>query len=310
MALAHDMGKKALAEHIKRMKVYGTVADTGIRELHKVRYETWGNPFISIVVCSVGNLEYMKKLITSLFEKARYSNFEVIIVDRDASDETLLSYYRRMENIRKNIKVFINENLATMHSMRNYGASMAKGDYILFLDSNLEVMDFTAIGDMLGMCIREDVGIVSGVLYNDNQTTFQKGMLVGVNGVATYMHRGVKKGDRSYMMLNRANTNHSAVSASCMLVKTSLYNKVGGFSDKYKTDITDIDFCLRIRELNYYITCVADAGWYYHRISYKSNPKDVQQDTNLFAVLWSNVLIGGDPFYNPNFVKDGDIFAV
>ncbi|MBQ8412385.1 MAG: hypothetical protein IJX12_02100, partial [Lachnospiraceae bacterium] len=71
-----------------------------------------------------------------------------------------------------------------------------------------------------------------------------------------------------------------------------------------------IDFCLRIRELNYYITCVADAGWYYHRISYKSNPKDVQQDTNLFAVLWSNVLIGGDPFYNPNFVKDGDIFAV
>ncbi|MBQ8413025.1 MAG: glycosyltransferase, partial [Lachnospiraceae bacterium] len=242
MALAHDMGKKALAEHIKRMKVYGTVADTGIRELHKVRYETWGNPFISIVVCSVGNLEYMKKLITSLFEKARYSNFEVIIVDRDASDETLLSYYRRMENIRKNIKVFINENLATMHSMRNYGASMAKGDYILFLDSNLEVMDFTAIGDMLGMCIREDVGIVSGVLYNDNQTTFQKGMLVGVNGVATYMHRGVKKGDRSYMMLNRANTNHSAVSASCMLVKTSLYNKVGGFSDKYKTDITDVDF--------------------------------------------------------------------
>ncbi len=304
------MSKKALSAHLERMKVYATASHTDTLGLYKVVYETPGNPLLSIIVSAVSSIEHMEKLLKSLFERTRYSNFEVLIIDDQTDDGDRLSFYRSMEAQRKNIHVVTNGSLDSISAKRNYGASIAKGEYLFFLDSNLEMMTPTTLGDMLGVCIQERTGAVSGTIYNDNNTVHHKGIVLGVNGVATYLHQGVRKGDTSYMMLNRANTNHSAVSGCCMMVKKVLYDKVGGFSDKFRTNLTDIDFCLKLRELNYYVTAVADANWCYHSV--KNTPADtaIRIDTNLFEILWSNILTNGDPFYNPNFTKEGNIFAL
>ena len=120
-------------------------------------------------------------------------------------------------------------------------------------------------------------------------------------------------------MHNRVNENFSAVSASCLLVKRDLFEKIGGFSDKFKTDIADVDFCLRVRQHNKLIVGAADAGWYYHNtqsstkidtITKESTERIIRQDENLFKVLWKQFLDQGDPYYNPNFTKEGNPFAL
>lgn len=304
------MSKKALSAHLKRMHIYATANHTDIMGLYKVVYETPGNPLISIIISAVGSIEHMKKLLTSLFERTRFSNFEVIIIDSETEDDEKLSFYRYMEAQRKNIHVVTNSSLESISEKRNYGASISKGEYLFFLDSNLEMMSSSAIGDMLGLCMQEHVGAVSGTMFSDNNTIHHKGIVVGVNGVATFLHQGTKKGDVSYLMLNRANTNHSAVSGCCMMVKKTLYEKVGGFSDKFKTSLTDIDFCLKLREYNFYNVAVADATWYYHSVTNVPSEKSINIDTNLFEILWSNILAKGDPFYNPNFSRQGNIFSL
>lgn len=316
---AKEAGRKALADHIKRMKEYATVSHTDMWGIYKVNYDTPGNPFISIVISGGDDMATMKRCINPLFEKTRYSNFEIIIVCTKLDNPAIPKFYSDLERQRKNIRVVSNVDLQSMSAIRNYGASLANGDYILFLDNNTEIIDSTAIGEMLGVCMRKEVGAVGGTLYTDSNATFHKGIAVGINGVGTYLYQGVKKGEFGYLMHNRVNENFSALSASCLLVKKEIFRAVGGFSEKFQTDIADIDFGLRICQYNKLLVGVADAGWYYHKptqpikIEAKAREEAEQlarQEEELFSILWGQQLSSGDPYYNPNFKKEGSPFTL
>ncbi len=316
---AKEAGRKALADHIKRMKEYATVSHTDMWGIYKVNYDTPGNPFISIVISGGDDMATMKICINPLFEKTRYSNFEIIIVCAKLDNPAIPKFYSDLERQRKNIRVVSNVDLQSMSAIRNYGASLANGDYILFLDNNTEIIDSTAIGEMLGVCMRKEVGAVGGTLYTDSNATFHKGIAVGINGVGTYLYQGVKKGEFGYLMHNRVNENFSALSASCLLVKKEIFRAVGGFSEKFQTDIADIDFGLRICQYNKLLVGVADAGWYYHKptqpikIEAKAREEAEQlarQEEELFSILWGQQLSSGDPYYNPNFKKEGSPFTL
>ncbi len=316
---AKEAGRKALIDHIKRMEEYATVAHTDMWGIYKVNYDTPGNPFISIVIPGGDDMATMKKCINPLFEKARYSNFEIIIVCTELVNPAMPKFYSDLERQRRNIRVVTDASLQNMAAVRNYGASFAKGGYILFLDNNTEIIDSTAIGEMLGNCMRKEVGAVGGTLYTDNNTIFHKGIAIGVNGVGTYLYQGIKKGGFGYLMHNRVNENFSALSASCLLVKKSVFQAVGGFSEKFQTDIADIDFGLRVCQHNKLLVGVADAGWYYHKptqpIKIDASAREeaehlARQDETLFSILWGQQLSSGDPFYNPNFKKEGSPFTL
>ena len=321
---AREAGRLALAEHLKRMGYYATVAHTDMWGIYKVTYETLGNPILSIVMPGGKDIALMKKCLMPLYEKARYSNFEIIIVDniKNISQEKSV-YYHKLESKRKNVKVVSYEGTDGISGIRNHGASFAAGDYILFLDSNIEIIDPTAIGEMLGICMRgEDVGAVGGTIYDDRNITCYEGMAIGVNGPYSIMYKGVRKDDFGYLMHNRVNFDCSAVSASCLMVRKSLFDKVGGFSDKFRTELVDIDFCLRLRELNKLIVCAADAGWSCHTVTTagaqaaketpfaESEEALAKREEDLFHILWAQILKDGDPYYNPNFIRNGDLFAL
>ena len=302
-----EIGKKALAAHLERLRQYATVAHTDLDGIYRVMYETPGNPFISIIVCGGNDAALMEKNLVPLFELARYSSFEVIVADAYSENPDMQRFYRNMERIRKNIKVIPANGMVSKAQLRNFGASKSTGDYLLFLDGEVELMDAAAIGDMLGICMREDVGIVSGVLYNDVGEIYRSAFVIGLNGMISCPYAGLRSRDLGYLMLNRMNIDCSAVSGSCMLVKRSLYEKLGGFSEKFKSELADADFCLRARELRFTIVCAADAGWYYHG---KENDSYDRDDENLFEILWSRVLTAGDPFYNINFTRNGAPFSL
>lgn len=316
---AKEAGKKALAAHINRMGEYATVSHTDMWGIYKVTYDTPGNPFLSIIIPGSNDTALMKSCINPLYEKSRYSNFEIIIVCSEKADSDMVKFYANLEYQRRNVRVVTDTSLEGMSDIRNYGIALAQSEYILFLDNNIEIMDAAAIGEMLGICMRKEVGAVSGTLYTDTGATFHKGIAVGLNGVGTYLYQGIKKDEFGYLMHNRVNENFSAVSASCLLVKKSLLVKIGGFSDKFKTDIADIDLCLRIRQYNKLIVSVANAGWHYHDLPNTTKPlaevkeeteRLIRQDENLFEILWSQFLRDGDPYYNPNFTRVGNPFTL
>lgn len=314
-----EMAKRALAAHIRRTNLYATLGVTEIPGINKVNYETPGNPYISIIIPGCDNIEVIDRLLKPLFELARYSNFEIIIIDREGSDQMLLKYYQRMESIRKNISVIVNRSAENMSAIRNFGALRSKGEYLLFLDSNIEIISPGAIGEMLGICMRPEVGAVSGTLYTSNNTVYNQGYVVGVNGYFDNLYRGLRKGAFGYLMQNRTNRDLSAIPSSCMMVKKSVFVEAGGFFEAFEDELAAVDLCLRIRELNKLIVCACDATWCYHtdykyelRELIKPEAKIEEEPTSeqLFEAKWQEILEEGDPYYNKNFAKDGELFSL
>lgn len=306
---AREAGKRALQAHINRCGCFATVNHSDIAEIFKVTYDTPGNPLLSIVVMGGNQRAIIEKCVGPLFEKTRYSDFELIIVNPYSDDTSLQKFYAKLEATRRNIRVVEYDGAHEVSLMRNYGAAKSKGEYILFLDYGVEKLEVTAVKEMLGHCMRKDVGVVGGALFGDNGATISQGIAVGINGPYCHLYKGIRRGDLGYLMHNRANCNYSAVSGACMMVKTELFRGIGGFSEKFKTELGCVDFCLRIREHGYLIVCVADAAWHlYGEAISKSTDYDTyfEREKGLFEILWSNIIASGDPYYNPNFTKNGD----
>lgn len=299
--LRSEMGRKAVEEHLKRMDVFATVSHSDMPGIYKIAYDTPANPLLSIIIVGNDNVEDMKKCIQSLYEKARYSNFEIIVVDRYEGNEELNKFYRRMENMRRNIHVVSESDELSVSRLRVKGASFAVGDYMLFLDGNTEVMDVTAMGEMLGICMRSEVGAVGGILYGDNQAVYKSCYAVGADGRFDDVYKGIKRGDRGYMMKNRITSECSAVSSSCMMVKRELFYRIGGFSDKFETELADIDFCLRVIQHGFCVVMAADAGWYIHNTYSLDNRKIPSEELDLFNILWGQYISKGDRYLSNRF---------
>lgn len=297
-----EIGRKAVEEHLNRMGVLATVAHSEMPGIYKVTYDTPGNPFLSIVIVGANNPDTMKKCILPLYERARYSNFEIIIVDRYEGNETLNKFYRSMESTRRNIHIKSESDELSVPRLREKGAAAAMGDYLLFIDAETEVMQATAIGEMLGICMRNEVGAVGGILYGDNDSTYKSCYAVGKDGQLLDVYKGLKRGDKSYMMRNRISSECSAVSASCMMVKRELFHRVGGFSEKFDSWIADIDFCLRVIQRGLVVVMAADAGWYIHNIYSLETVKPSSEEMDLFDILWGQYIATGDRYLSNHFL--------
>lgn len=304
-------GKKALTEHLQRLGYFATVSLTDRKGIYHVIYDTPGNPLLSIVVTSGGNPEILEKCLMPLFERTRYSNFEIMIVDGEVDNE-MLTYYRKLEMMHKNMRVVICRDKKGLAAKRNYGASFAKGDYILFLDGNVEIMESTAISEMIGCCMRDEIGAAGGMLYAENGATVSSGIVIRGDGMFMDVYRGVRKGVYGYLMHNRMNCDYSAVSAACLMVKKKLFDALGGFQTDLSEGLSEVDFCLKIWEQQKIVVSVAGAGWcrHIHGAPGKQTEPQSEEWTARMLEAHANYLEKGDPYYNQNFATKGEPFAL
>lgn len=305
-----ECNRYALESHIKRMCIYGRVSGDNRGDFNTIIYETPGNPLVSVVISSVADTDKLKKLALAFYEGVRYSNFEIIVVECNTKDKKRIAFLQRMEEQRKNFRVVFIETPGDILKMRNTGAGACKGEYILFLDSNIQIRSPYALGYMLGMCMQDRVGIVGGTLITPDNYIWEKGQALGLNGICASLSRGNMEDVPGYMNHNWVNTNHEVVGNSCIMVKRALYNIIGGYSCNFTTYVGEVDFCLKVRERGYRIAALAEAKWTYCRYDRPDSEEEREHDENLFRIMWDGVLTRGDEYYNPNFSRNKEEYSL
>ena len=149
-------------------------------------------------------------------------------------------------------------------TINNFGFKFAKGDYIMLLNNDVELITSDIFQSMLGFCMRPEVGIVGAkLLYNDH-TVQHAGVLVGAGGLADHVFKGIHEDDPGYMGRAISSQDVSAVTAACLLVKRSVYEEVGGLEDEFQVAFNDVDFCLKVRKAGYLIVYDADVKLFHY----------------------------------------------
>ncbi|MCC6094360.1 MAG: glycosyltransferase family 2 protein, partial [Eubacterium sp.] len=98
----------------------------------------------------------------------------------------------------------------------------------------------------------------------------------------------------------------NAVTAACMMVKRKVFEQAGGLDEDFKVAFNDIDFCLRVRKLGYLVVYDANAEFYHFESKSRGSDNTeekrarFQSEINRFADRWKDILVKGDPCYNPN----------
>ena len=302
---AYDAGKEAIEEHLKRCQTEGEVSLTDNLGFYRVKYKISGNPLISILIPNKDQKETLDKCLRSIEKLTDYDNYEIIIIENNSTEKETFEYYNEISKKEK-IRVIYWQGEFNYSAINNFGAGHARGDYLLLLNNDMEVINGDWLQEMLSHCQREEVGAVGARLYYPDDTVQHAGIIIGIGGVAGSVFVGMKRGYTGYMHRASIQQDLSAVTAACMLIKRSVFEEVGGLEEKLQIAFNDVDLCLRIRKKGYLIVYDPYVELYHYE-SKTRGPEDTKEKVRRFQSEieymrshWISILKNGDPAYNPN----------
>lgn len=309
---AIEAGKRAVTDSLTRVGLNATVESSpAFPTIYKINYEIVGNPKISIIIPNKDSLKLLANCVDSIVKLSTYENFEIIIVENNSTTDEIYEYYKLVEQLDM-VKVIHFKEPFNYSRINNFAAGEATGDYLLFLNNDIEIITPSWIEELLMYTQRQDVGATGAKLYYGNNLVQHHGVVVGAgpDGVAIHSFAGEGRTAVGYMGRLYYAQNVSAVTAACMLMKKSVFEEIGGFDEKLAVAYNDVDLCLKIREKGYLIVCNPFAeAYHYESISRGYEEKQGNQDRFQTEVKymkdkWRHVLEKEDPFYNPNVSKE------
>lgn len=316
--------KGAVADHLRRhgFTHFQITSTRAFETIFKIRYEIIGNPMISIVIPNKDHAADLKRCITSILEKSTYENYEIVIVENGSETKEIFEYYTSLKEY-DNIRVVTYEkpegqNGFNYSAVNNFGVKQTKGDYILLLNNDTEVITVNWMEELLMYAQREDVGAAGAKLYYGNKTIQHAGVVLqlGAHRTAGHSHYGQSRENLGYMGRLCYAQNVSAVTGACLLVKKSLFEEVGGLDESFAISLNDVDFCLKLREKGL-LNVFTPFAELYHYESVSRGLDDsgekaerYNRESAHFREKWKTVLEKGDPYYNPNFSLDRSDFAL
>lgn len=302
---AYEAGMRAVKENLERNGDEADVTQSKDYGFYKVIYKVKEKSLVSIIIPNKDNRDILKKCIDSVLQKSTYDNYEIIVVENNSTEKETFEYYKEIEKDDR-IRVIKWEQGFNFSAINNFAVKHANGEYIIFLNNDIEVKTPSWIEGMLGNAQRSDVGIVGCRLIYPDNTIQHAGVVIGIGGIAANIFTNLPAARSGYMHRASTQVDYSAVTAACMMISKSLFERIGGFEEKLTVAFNDIDLCLRVREENYLV--VYDA--YVEMIHYESKTRgteDTQEKVRRFQseieymrTRWIDILKNGDPYYNPN----------
>ncbi len=313
---AFEAGRRAVQAHYDRMGIPAKVSMGRYPGLYRTRYAWKEQPLVSILIPNKDHVQDLDKCIRSIEEQSSYRNYEYVILENNSELPETFEYYRNLEAENKKARVARWEGGFHFAAINNFGAGLAKGEYLLLLNNDTEMIGPDCIRELLGYCMREDVGVVGARLYYGDDTIQHAGVVLGFGGIAGHAFLGFGRGENGYFSRIICAQDYSAVTAACMMTKASVYRQVGGMTEDLAVAFNDIDYCMKVRKAGKLVVYNPYAELYHYE-SKSRGPEDSPQkqeryyrEMEYFVKKWKAELDAGDPYYNPNLTLSKADFSL
>ena len=308
---AYDAGARAIGAHYARVlpEIQIERIENGYTlGMYHTVFKFNEYPLISVIIPNKDHTDDLDKAIRSMIEKGTWPNLEFIVVENNSTEEKTWEYYKKIEKEYSQVKVVYYDGIFNYAKINNFGVRHARGEYYLFMNNDVELIEPDSLKEMMGYGQRNDVGAVGcRLLYEDN-TLQHAGVIVGEIGVAEHIFKKQIEG-MTYHARAMLTQDMSAVTAAVMLVKKKVFEKVEGFDERFAVAFNDIDICMKIREDKKLIVYAPYACFHHYESKSRGaedTPEKIERfinEVNLFNSKWRSFIENGDPYYNCNFSK-------
>ena len=235
---------------------------------------------VTAIIVNWNNKDVIVECIQSLLDQNR-NKIDIIISDNGSKDDSV-------EFIRKcfpSIKIIENGENLGFGSAVNRGLGLAKGDYLLFLNSDLKLHS-KCVGE-LAKVLESDPnvgGTIPKILHIDQQNTINSlGVLINYTGIAYPNLLGQK--DPGYQ------EPFESACGGIFMLKREVYETVGGFDEDLFLYHEDHDLSWRIRLAGWHLKVAPQAIMYHHYKFNKGVLKYYSSEKNRLYILLKNMEI-------------------
>jgi GT2 family glycosyltransferase len=207
---------------------------------------------VSIIVPTIGDEELIQTCVNMILQHTTHPDYEVLVVATTDKDPELGAALHD-----RRVRVLRWKGDFNWSAVNNFAAAQANGSYLCFMNDDVQVARKDWLTNMLSNFQELDVGVVGARLLFPHGPVQHTGV-VATDGIVAMIHRNVPPSSPGYQGLAALSHEASAVTGSCMLVKTEIWDKIR-FDEKLACNFNDVAFCHRVREAGYRIVAEMQA---------------------------------------------------
>lgn len=238
---------------------------------------------------------------------------EIILVDNGSSPENRARVERMIREMNSPcFKLhYVYEPMEFHFSkMCNLGAERAKGQFLLFLNDDVELCLPGCIAQMAALADREYTGAVGMKLYYPDSDRIQHAGITNLPMGPVHKLQFLNDSACYYYNTNRGWRNVLAVTAACLMVGRDKFAQAGGFSEELRVAFNDVDLCFQLYELGYWNVCMNDLYAYHHESLSRGDdeaPEKLERLLRERDLLYRRhpKLAGQDPYYSIHLNRQG-----
>lgn len=199
---------------------------------------------VSVIIPTRNSCDLLRTCIDGL-HRASYAPIETIVIDNGSDDRQTLEYLKQLEN--EGVTWLRLPGPFNYSALNNAAAKLARGDFLCFLNNDVEMRDSDWLTLLVHQAQREELGAVGARLLYADGTIQHAGVVTGIGGGAGHAHRFQASNDLGYFARAHLPQRVSAVTAACLVVAKGKFLEVGGFDEiDFPVAFNDVDLCLKL----------------------------------------------------------------
>jgi len=252
---------------------------------------------VSIIIPTTGNPRWLKPCLDGLRQHTDWPDMEIIVLDNSRGQHAEGIAYAQTRADR----VIVCDEAFNWARFNNIGAAEASGDYLLFLNDDIEVVSADWLRALVVEAAAEDVGTVGALLLYPNGAIQHAGVfLVDHGGGARHLFYRQLPGEGIYQQLHQHVREVSANTGACLLMSRQRFDELQGFDESLALIGNDIDLCLRCLQAGWRNVWTPHSRLLHHE-SVSRRDRPIGADEQLMWQRWGSLFEAGDPYLSPHF---------
>jgi GT2 family glycosyltransferase len=201
------------------------------------------NKLVSIIIPTCAAQGMIKTCIESLRRLTRYKKYEIVCI------ENIPPAHRKWRTwLKRNADRVVSTTEPYKWSrFNNLAAKAAKGEFLLFLNDDIEIIEPGWLDTLLGEAQRPEVGAVGPLLLYPDRRIQHAGLFLAAMGQGRHAFRYLAEDEPGYFGLARTQRNVIALTGACLMTRRETFARLGGFNEAHLVVNNDLDYCLRAR---------------------------------------------------------------
>jgi GT2 family glycosyltransferase len=246
---------------------------------------------LSIIIINHNTCELLRTCLSSIYKQTQNIVFEVIVVDNGSTDGSREMLAQDFPQV---VTIFNDENKG-FAAANNQGIRQAKGESVLLLNSDTEILDRAIEKTISFMEQYPEASIAGCKLLNPDGTLqpscrsfpsawnlFAEATFLYLLFKKTELFGGYHKSDFSHTETRQVDV----VMGAFMMIRREVFEKAGLLDESYFMYTEETDFCYRARQFGFKVYFTPEAQIIHHVAGSKKSTQSYHEHLHLSQLLF------------------------